>query len=115
MAFIFVKTPDAQVASLATELEKLAKTKKLYVVINFTGTASDEYLAKIKAIGEKAPHVGMGLTDRQEAGDKFKVDTEKAAVTVMLYSKKKVTFNLALANGKLDKAAVDKIIKAAKG
>ena len=45
VAFIFAKTPDEQVASLATELDELAKTKKLHVVINFTGAPSDEYLA----------------------------------------------------------------------
>ena len=113
MAFIFAKTPDAQVASLATELEKLAKTKKLYVVINFTGAASDEYLAKIKAIGEKAPNVGLGITDRQEGENKFKVKPA-AEVTVMHYAKKKVTFNAALAKGKLDKEAIAKIVKGAK-
>ncbi len=109
MAFIFAKTPNAQVASLATELDKLAKTKKLYVVINFTGAPSDEYLAKIKAIGEKAPNIGLGITGDQ---GKFKVN-DKAEITVMNYAGKRVKSNIALAKGKLDKEAIAKIVKSA--
>ena len=81
---------------MVSELEAVAEDnadKKLATVVKFTGELSDEYIEKIKALGEELDLKHTALTTSSDGG-KFKVN-EDAEVTVMHYKGKKVAYNFA--------------------
>jgi hypothetical protein len=115
VVFVFAKTADDALASLAKEIDKLVaanQEKKLAAVINFVGEANDAAKAKIKDFGEKHNLKNVALTLTTEAKT-FQIGDE-AVVTVMHYKDKTVRFNAAVAKGGLKKEAVAAIIEGAK-
>ena len=113
VAFIFAKQPDNTLAKLIKELDDVAEANadtQMANVVNFNGEVTDEYIQKIKELGEKLELKHTALTTSAD-GDKFKVNND-AAVTVMHYKGKKVTYNFASKDG-LTEEAVQQIVKGA--
>ena len=111
VAFIFAKKPDNTLATLIKELDNVAAENsdaKMANVINFSGELTDEYIQQIKEFGEKLDLKHTALTTSAD-GDKFKVNSD-AAVTVMHYKGKKVTYNYA-SKDSLTEDAVKQIVK----
>lgn len=111
MIFVFAKNADDHLASLAKAIDKAVADhadKQLAAVINFTGEATDEYLEKI---GEFAEKHGIENTALVVTGDanRFKI-SDDVDVTVMHYTKRKVTFNFSAKNEELDDDATAKVV-----
>jgi len=86
--------------------------KKLAAVVNFLGEANDETKEKIEEFGEKLALKAVPLAITTD-GDKFEI-SDDAEVTVMIYRRKKVKFNYALAKGALDQKTVAAIVESVK-
>ena len=115
MVFIFARTADDSLASLAKQLDKVVeenKDKKLAAVINFIG---DKDLGEaIKKFGEKHGIKNTALTVSDEKNAKRFQVTSDADVTVMHYKGKKVLSNQAVAKGGLNKKSIAAIIAGSK-
>ena len=108
MAFIFAKKPDANLASLVKALDTATAKNKIKLVVNFTGTPSDDYVDSVKALAKKHGLKNAALTLSRD-GSRFKVNKE-ADVTVMHYRGKKVKFNFA-AKGKISEKEIAEVVK----
>lgn len=111
MVFVFAKSADDHLASLAKAIDKAVADhadKQLAAVINFTGEATDEYLEKIEEFAEKH---GIENTALVVSGDasRFEV-SDDVDVTVMHYTRRKVTFNFSAKNDELNDDATTKVI-----
>lgn len=111
MIFVFAKSADDHLASLAKAIDKAVADhadKQLAAVINFTGEATDEFLEKIEEFAEKHGIENTALVVSGDA-DRFKV-SDDVDVTVMHYTKRKVTFNFSANKDGLDDDATTKVI-----
>jgi anthranilate phosphoribosyltransferase len=92
--FVFAKSADDNLASLAKAIDKAVADnadQKLAAVINFTGESTDEYLDKITKFADEHGIKHTALVVTGDAG-RFKISND-AEVTVMNYKNRKVTFN----------------------
>jgi hypothetical protein len=82
--------------------------KKLAAVVNFVGEPKDELKEKIKKFGDKQALKKVGLAVTKDTGP-LKI-SDGAEVSVMIYHRKKVKFNYALAKDGLDEKTVAAIV-----
>lgn len=94
--------------SLLKALDSETAKKKVSLVVNFTGTPSDEYLDSIKEMVKKFELKNAAMTTSAD-GERFAVSKE-ADVTVMHYKGKRVQFNFA-AKGEISKKEIEKVVE----
>ena len=114
MVNVFTRSLTDNLASLVKQVDKAIgenEEKKMAFVVLLTEDpdASEEQL-KAFAEKHKIKNVPLTMFDGVAGPPRFNL-TEDADVTVHLYVKQKVESNHAFAKGKLDKEAIDKIMK----
>lgn len=115
VVMIFARKADANLASLATQLDKKVadnSDKKLSSFVNLLGKDSDalKTTAKDFAAKNKLENIALVVPDDNENGPAEYQINPAADVTVLIYRNGKVAANHAVPAGKLDKQEVDKIL-----
>src|SRR5438067_9396217 len=110
---VFARETSDSLTSLVKKIDaETAKNKKAKMGSFVVFISQDEKFAdKVKDIGKKAEIKNCILTimDNPTGPPAYKVDKD-AAVTVVFYNQRKVVANHTFKSGKLDSAAVDKIM-----
>lgn len=110
-----MRKADANLASLATELDKKIAAnsdKKLSSFVNLLGKDPGALKSQAKdfATKNKLENVAIVVPEENENGPADYQINPAADVTVLIYRNGKVAANHAVSAGKLDKAEVDKIL-----
>jgi Cu/Ag efflux protein CusF len=115
MVMVFAHTPDAKLASLVKQLDKVVadnKEKKMGSFVSLLGDKPDELKTAAKTFVEKnkIENIAFVVPEENKTGPSdYKLD-ERADVTVLIYREGKVAANHALAAGGLSDDEVKKII-----
>lgn len=115
VVMVFARKADANLASLATQLDKKVadnSDKKLSSFVNLLGKDSDALKSSAKdfATKNKLENIAVVVPEENENGPADYQINPAADVTVLIYRNGKVAANHAVPAGKLDKAEVDKIL-----
>lgn len=115
VVMVFARKADANLASLATELDKKITAnsdKKLSSFVNLLGKDPGALKSQAKdfATKNKLENVAIVVPEENENGPADYQINPAADVTVLIYRNGKVAANHAVSAGKLDKAEVDKIL-----
>lgn len=115
---VFARTADKSLSNLLKELDAvLAKneSKKLSSFVNLLGTDTKALKASAREIvaSSGAKNIAVVIPADHENGPAEYRLNPKADVTVLVYKAGTVTANFALAQGELDKDAIEKITNAA--
>jgi hypothetical protein len=115
VVMVFARKADANLASLATQLDKKVadnSSKKLSSFVNLLGKdpAALKSTAKEFATKNKLENVALVVPEDNENGPSDYQISPNAEVTVLIYRNGKVEATHAVAPGKLDKAEIDKIL-----
>ena len=107
---VFAREINDNLTSLVKKIDAATGTKSLNSFVVFL---SDEegMEDKIKSFAETNKIKKMVLALDNVAGPKEYKVAKDAAVTVVLYNKRKVESNFAFKKGEMDAAAVDKVVK----
>ncbi len=115
MVMVFAHSPDAKLAALVKQLDKIVadnKEKKMGSFVSLLGDKPDDLKAAAKAFVEKnkIENIAFVVPEENKTGPSdYKLD-DNADVTVLIYREGKVAANHALAAGGLTADAVKGII-----
>lgn len=115
MVMVFAHTPDAQLAALVKQLDKVVadnKEKKMGSFVSLLGDMPDHLKAAAKSFVEKnkIENIAFVVPEENKAGPSDYNLNDKADITVLIYRQGKVEANHALAAGGLSDDEIKKII-----
>ena len=115
MVMVFAHTPDAKLAGLVTQLDKLVadnKEKKMGSFVSLLGEKTDELKSAAEAFvaKNKIENIAFVVPEENKTGPSDYNLNDKADVTVLIYREGKVAANHALAAGGLSDEEIKRII-----
>jgi hypothetical protein len=115
MVMVFAHSPDAQLASLVKQLDKVVadnKEKKMGSFVSLLGDKPEDLKAEANSFVEKnkIENIAFVVPEENKAGPGDYKLNDKADVTVLIYRQGKVAANHALAAGGLSDDEIKKII-----
>jgi hypothetical protein len=115
MVMVFAHTPDAKLAGLVTQLDKLVadnKEKKVGSFVSLLGDKTDELRSEAKTFVEKnkIENIAFVVPEENKTGPSDYNLNDKVDVTVLIYREGKVAANHALAAGGLNDEEIKRIM-----